>query len=196
MFNFLLGTSFIYWSMAGIWSYADWNTIPPVRVMVSALNFIIGVLIIFRHKSKEETSLQFLLVALPSLLCGGILFKLSKPFELWESYLNVLFVLGCLLTIWSFFFLGRNFSILPYTRNIVSNGPYKFTRHPAYLGETIMILSCLITSRFFLISLVVFILFIPSLVWRILAEEQLLSKQIAYQVYTTQVRWRLIPRIW
>ncbi|MEM8527813.1 MAG: methyltransferase [Bacteroidota bacterium] len=196
VFNFLLGASFIYWSFAGIQSYEQLVDIPPVRIAVSSLNLLIGGLIIFRRRIREAAKFNFLLVALPSLFCGGILFKLAKPFELWEFHLNALFIVGCLLTSWSFLFLGRNFSILPYTRNIVCNGPFRFVRHPAYFGESIMMLSCLIASEKPWLAGFIFLLFLPSLIGRILAEEQLLSKQLVYQKYKKQVRWRLIPKVW
>jgi protein-S-isoprenylcysteine O-methyltransferase Ste14 len=44
-------------------------------------------------------------------------------------------VCGCLWLLASVLVLGRCFGVLPEARGLVRRGPYRFVRHPVYLGE-------------------------------------------------------------
>lgn len=196
LINICLGCSLIYWGIAGFYTSNDtYESIPIIRIFITALNVLVGILILFRKPVLLNASLQANLISLPSFLCGGLLFKFAKPLFLWEAYIEILFIFGGSLTFISFLCLGRNFSILPKMRKIVSKGTFRWVRHPAYLGEMLMLLACLLSSdKWF--SWVIFLLFIPSLVFRIQAEEKLLSKNEVYLNYKKEVKWRLIPFIW
>ena len=41
---------------------------------------------------------------------------------------------GTLLAFWAAWSLGRSFSLLPQARRLVTDGPYRYVRHPIYLG--------------------------------------------------------------
>ena len=43
-------------------------------------------------------------------------------------------VAGTLLAFWSAWYLGTNFSLLPQARTLVTTGPYRYVRHPIYVG--------------------------------------------------------------
>jgi protein-S-isoprenylcysteine O-methyltransferase Ste14 len=49
-------------------------------------------------------------------------------------------VAGLALSLWSLFHLRSAFSILAEARRVVSTGPYRFIRHPLYLGEAVTML--------------------------------------------------------
>ena len=79
---------------------------------------------------------------------------------------------------------------------IVSKGPYRFIRHPAYTGMLTAHLGFLVIT----LSPIGFggfaILFLPAVIYRIKVEELILLQQIPeYQNYC-QGRARLIPYVW
>ena len=104
-------------------------------------------------------------------------------------------IAGTSLTVVSVFSLGRSFAILPAVRTIVVGGPYRFVRHPIYLGELTMILACFVANKN-LFSLFVFVTAIALVAIRIVVEERLLVCRPEYVTYHRSVKWRLIPRIW
>ncbi len=72
---------------------------------------------------------------------GGCAFALAAPVATWPATLEGLFVMGSVLTLSSFLALGRRFGILPGVRSVVTRGPYRSIRHPAYLRELFMVLA-------------------------------------------------------
>ena len=52
---------------------------------------------------------------------------------------SLVFLLGTLATAIGIVWLGRSFSILPQARALVTNGPYRFVRHPIYLAEIVTV---------------------------------------------------------
>jgi protein-S-isoprenylcysteine O-methyltransferase Ste14 len=99
---------------------------------------------------------------------------------------------GLLLNLWALAALGAAFSIAPADRGLVRRGPYRLLRHPMYAGALLSLLPAVLgcpSAR----NLMVFGLFLASLVWRIRHEERLLG---GYACYAETVRWRLLPGVW
>lgn len=193
IFNLLLGLSFIYWSLAGL--YKDLNDLSTVRVCTSLLNFLVGVLIILRQKELKRGDTKSLIASLPSLVLGGLLFKMALYFSHWSLPLQAVFALASIFTLMSFISLGSSFSILPSLRKIMVHGTYRLVRHPAYLGESVMVL-CLALSTQKPYAILLFLLYITLLSFRIKEEERLLSSQTSYLEYKKKVKWKLLPLVW
>ncbi len=60
---------------------------------------------------------------------------------------DVLLITGLAFAIGSVAVLGRCFGILPDVRGLVTHGPYRFVRHPLYLGELTAVLGVVLGSR-------------------------------------------------
>lgn len=193
--NILLGLSLIYWSFAGFYAAYSAAEITRLSILISLLNLTVGLLIIFRMPLIKAATSKALLISLPAFIAGGLLFKLAKPLLNWTATAEIIFTCGGVFTILSFLFLGKSFAILPGMRNVVSKGMYRLVRHPAYLGETMLVVACLISAETYW-SFVVFALFVPGIILRIKAEESLLFQSPYYGQYANQVTWRLIPFVW
>ncbi len=193
--NIAFGFSILYWGVAGFLAYNEGLNTPFIRFFITLLNLTVGFLILFRKPVIKSGSLKAVLYSLPSLVCGGLIFKLALPLNQWSLVSELLFTLGASMALLSFLMLGRNFSIFPGLRSVVSGGFYKIVRHPSFLGESLMLTGCLMAADGWL-SLIPFLLFIPTIALRIKEEESLLLYDQGYLEYTRQVRWRLIPGVW
>lgn len=87
--------------------------------------------------------------------------------------------------------IGRSFGLLPADRGIVRKGPYRFVRHPIYLGYLITHVGFL-SVNFTLQNAVVLAVLYGAQVYRIYREELMLSANDEYRRYREDVRYRLI----
>jgi protein-S-isoprenylcysteine O-methyltransferase Ste14 len=105
---------------------------------------------------------------------------------------QILTLAGLGLVLWALASLGPSFGIAPADRGLVTCGPYRWVRHPMYLGELIAVTSAVLGAPSPWNSLVLHTLLV-TLLLRIRWEECLLYN---YATYAGRVRWRLIPYLW
>ncbi len=80
-------------------------------------------------------------------------------------------------------------------QRVISTGPYAVVRHPMYAGGLLIFLGTPLALDSYW-GLVPSIAALPVLIWRLLDEERLLSRNLpGYAQYCEKVRWRLIPRV-
>jgi protein-S-isoprenylcysteine O-methyltransferase Ste14 len=107
---------------------------------------------------------------------------------------DVLLACGMVWAIYSLSYLRNRFSIVPEARGLVTSGPYRFARHPIYLGEIAaglgLVLPTILTVHF-----VVFAVFVSAQLLRTYYEERVLRRVFPeYAAYAHRTR-RLIPFI-
>ncbi len=189
-FNILLGLSVLGWALG---SLVAGEKPVPVRIAVALLHMVVGVCVLLRSPVVENGASAQLAMAIPAVLIGGLAFVLIGDEVSW--LVSALMIAGSVIACVSFVYLGSSFAILPARRSIKVNGPYRFVRHPAYLGELIMIVACCLASANFWgwVFVPVAVLLI---VMRIVAEEDLLNADLAYQEYANRVGYRLVPFVW
>ena len=90
--------------------------------------------------------------------------------------------------------LRRSFGVLPANRGVVSRGPYRFVRHPMYLGYFVTDLGLFLTN-FSIYNLALHLIQVLCQVGRIMQEERVLSADSHYRSYSGSVRYRLIPMV-
>jgi protein-S-isoprenylcysteine O-methyltransferase Ste14 len=111
---------------------------------------------------------------------------------------DVLVVLGWLAIF--FVFKANTFSSatieLAPGQKVISTGPYALVRHPMYAGGFVMLLGIPIALGSWWGMLVIAAI-LPALIWRLVDEENFLARNLpGYAEYRSEVRYRLIPRVW
>ena len=111
----------------------------------------------------------------------------------------LLYAAGGVLRIWPVFVLGERFSGLVAIQRghtLVTGGPYRFIRHPSYLGLIVMALGWALAFRSGAGVLLAAITLVP-LVARIRAEEALLHRYFGapYDAYRSRT-WRMVPGLY
>jgi protein-S-isoprenylcysteine O-methyltransferase Ste14 len=107
---------------------------------------------------------------------------------------KILILLAFGVYVWATISLGFKASNLT-NRGIVTSGPYRFIRHPAYVAKNLawwLEFLPYLSVKLFLALIgwgVIYIL-------RAFTEERHLSLDADYRVYKKQVKWRFIPRIY
>ena len=113
----------------------------------------------------------------------------------WPAGGLVLITLSAFLSIVSLLSLGRRFGVFPALRGLATKGTYRFVRHPIYLSYVIADIGYNLQEWNTGTALLV-IAGWTSLIYRIHAEERILSQDIDWPAFTASVRYRLIPGIW
>lgn len=92
-------------------------------------------------------------------------------------------------TVWGLWALRRSFSITVEARDVVRKGPYRFVRHPVYLGE-MCTAAAVMVWRFSAANAALFALFVVIQLSRARSEENKLSKAFpAYRHYCRDTWW-------
>lgn len=104
--------------------------------------------------------------------------------------------IGILLRAWAIVTLGKEYSHrIRIPAEIKSNGPYRWIRHPAYLGTFLAHAGFVFV---FLNNYSAFMLFLWAVVvWiRVRVEEKFFANHDPYQIYSRVVRFNIIPFLW
>jgi protein-S-isoprenylcysteine O-methyltransferase Ste14 len=109
------------------------------------------------------------------------------------GYLLVPGLLGYALILWSLGTLGPKFGVAPADRGLTAQGPYRFIRHPMYLGELVFRLSLVLASANVVAALILALVLSGIQIWRIYREEALIQ---GYGCYARLVPWRFVPGVW
>jgi protein-S-isoprenylcysteine O-methyltransferase Ste14 len=113
----------------------------------------------------------------------------------WPAAGLVLVALAAGLSLVSLLALRRNFGIRPALRNLVTSGPYRFVRHPIYLSYVLADIGYNL-QEWNSVTLLLVLIGWASLVYRIHAEERLLSQHTEWPAYAVLARYRLFPGLW
>lgn len=99
--------------------------------------------------------------------------EIAKPLGLFIVYA------GMSLAVWAAIYIRGAIlgEVEPRLDTLVRGGPYRFVRHPVYLGMTIAFLGLVVALRSYLGLISVFLLFLPSEIYRARLEEKALARK-------------------
>ena len=178
-------------------SFHALETRTTLPVLLAAESGLVAYRMIARLPDRASTqSWPVRWVAWASVLLP-LLIRVRTPFPLSAT---VIACLSAALAVWSLLALGESFGIAPADRGLAFRGPYRYLRHPMYLGA-LLIAGAAVFGSLNVDSprwqdawnLAVFILIFACAMYRIRKEETLIQ---GYSAYTKIVRWRLIPGVW
>jgi protein-S-isoprenylcysteine O-methyltransferase Ste14 len=113
----------------------------------------------------------------------------------WEQGGIVLVTLAACLSLASLVSLGGRFGVRPALRGLAMSGPYRVVRHPMYLSYVLADIGYNLQEWNFATVLLTTVGWM-SLLYRIHAEERILSRHSDWTNYLAQVRCRLLPGLW
>jgi protein-S-isoprenylcysteine O-methyltransferase Ste14 len=116
-------------------------------------------------------------------------------YAVWPTAGVVLVTVAAGLSLASLVTLGRGFGLRPALRRLVTTGPYRLVRHPIYFAYVLADVGYNVTE-WAPGSVLVMLVGWASLVYRIQAEERIMSQDAAWTDYRASVRYRLIPWLW
>ena len=183
----------------GIWSFTDVAGYfgNPARLAYTIMMAVLSILVVIfvpdegRSQGKGQNPMKqhkislFLLQTLPILIlvlapysdhhnravmADRILIRLAGL---------LLTFLGFFLMNWSVMALGKQFSVevtIQENHQLVTNGPYRYIRHPRYLGILIFFCGISIVFRSWL-GLILMGIVLIALIWRIRDEEKLMFQE-------------------
>lgn len=102
---------------------------------------------------------------------------------------------GLLIALASLGTLGRSFGIVAANRGVKTRGPYRFVRHPAYLGYFVSY-AAYVAENPSLMNVGLLCLSTAFQLVRIDQEESVLRADAAYAEYRQAVRYRLVPLVY
>lgn len=124
-----------------------------------------------------------------------IYLRWSPGYEAWPGVGLVLVTFAAGLSFVTLLTLGKLFGVRPAVRGLATTGPYRFVRHPMYLSYILADIGYNLEEWNFVTLLLVLVGW-AALVYRIYAEERVLSQHSGWQSYAASVRSRLLPGLW
>jgi protein-S-isoprenylcysteine O-methyltransferase Ste14 len=167
------------------------------RLLLMCFYSLLVFLYIIRSSARSTTKSLFVkTIAVISTFLPFTIPLLSKPSDNPTIMVSagLVTISGIAIALYSLSKLGGSVSIIPQARSLVQNGPYKYVRHPVYLGELISILG-VVLARPSTIAMAIYCLLTALLIYRALQEERLLESALPeYESYSLN-KARFIPGI-
>ncbi len=108
---------------------------------------------------------------------------------------GVLMLVGFAVAFSSQLSLRRSLGVVAANRGVKTSGLYGLVRHPMYLGYFLTQVGFLLANPTGW-NAAIFAIWVGCHVYRIRAEERLLSEDLDYQAFTRRVHYRLIPLVY
>jgi len=191
LFSVTLTELVILFFLTPTFTIADW-------IYVLQHLIVLGIALTRRHpKARDYSIVSSVAVGIAYVYpyAQVIYLRWSPGYVAWPAAGLALVTLGAVLSLVSLLAMGRLFGIRPALRGLVTRGPYKLVRHPIYLSYVIADIGYNMEEWNFVTLLLVLIGW-ASLIYRIQAEERVLSQDAEWPAYVALVRYRFFPGLW
>jgi len=157
-----------------------------------------------KHRTRQDVAwnvarpfLVILILAMPFCDRRDLLTMPENSSLRWSGL--ALVVTGFVLITWTTVELGRQYSVyitLQQDHQLITSGPYRYIRHPRYLGVMVVALGLALLFRSW-IALAALPFLLALLIFRLTDEEKLLREEFGgqWEAYV-QRSWRLVPFIY
>ena len=151
------------------------------------------------EKTSDFGTLEFYAISQALTFLSALWFDSIWPSPGFAHFLGLdVFLFGICFRLCAIINLGHYYSHIVREvddHKIIDSGPYKYIRHPAYVGMIVAHIG-IVLYFFNLVTLLIFFLsLIPAIILRIFIEEKTLFRIEGYSDYAKN-RKRLIPLIW
>jgi protein-S-isoprenylcysteine O-methyltransferase Ste14 len=157
-----------------------------------------------KHRTRQDVAwaaarplLVILILAMPFCDRRDLLTMPESSSLRWSGL--VLVAAGFILITWTTVELGRQYSVyitLQQDHRLITSGPYRYIRHPRYLGVMMVALGLALLFRSW-IALLALPFLLALLIFRLSDEEKLLQEEFGgqWEAYV-QRSWRLVPFVY
>ena len=191
-----LGTALAVWISMLAWSGFEWALL--VRDLRAGIR---------RMQTADRNSAQKIIMAFLITLVAGVVVTVRVPAAQfpWSPVLST--AMGCAMIwsglgvrLWAVRTLGRFFRLVVAIQDghqVITTGPYRYVRHPAYSGSWLTLLGVVVTFGNAAALAIAVIVPLVGFQPRIRAEEEALAERLGdeYRDYCDRTR-RLIPGVW
>jgi len=129
---------------------------------------------------------------------AGLLYfyaPVASPNDLVQGVAALFGITGLSLALYALRWLGRSFSILPEARRLVTDGPYRYVRHPLYVAEAFSTLGVTLQLQQQLGALLAISIYLGQFA-RMGYEEEVLERAFPEYADYRKRTFRLIPYIY
>jgi len=168
----------------------------PVGLGITAMEGLAALLFVVRRAPQETSGHPLAWVA--AALAVSVTFfarPVADPNAGPLAILEVVQLIGLAIAVCSLGALGRSFGLVAANRGIKTGGPYRFVRHPVYLGGLLAFVGYAAenpSGR----NIALLLIAIASQLIRIVEEERVLAADDEYRLYRASVRYRLVPGLY
>lgn len=176
----------------GEWGFVAWLVHQSLTTLFLAV--VVVLFIVRKPVVGARSSFGGAAVAVAGTFALALLSTTPAGPRPWELLVvaSALIVAGLLLALAALLALSTCFGVFPEARGLVTHGPYRWVRHPMYLGELVSGLG-LVLPALSPHNLAVYLLFCGLQYWRAVNEERALEAAFPeYRAYRHRT-WRLIP---
>jgi protein-S-isoprenylcysteine O-methyltransferase Ste14 len=165
----------------------------PANILIMICETIPVLMLVIRKPGLIATSVYAWAIAIIGTFTP-LLVTVSGAALVSAGVSDAMMLLGLTIAIAAKVCLNRSFGIVAANRGVKRQGPYRFVRHPMYLGYIVTQAGFLL-AHCSLSNVLIYVVAWTACALRIREEERFLTRDGAYRDYSAAVRYRIIPGV-